>query len=105
MNKEKAIRGPLTPDAILNWQKNRPEGIDQLSKRSTFRGLMAIFANWTCITGFIFADQMLGIIWLTPLFLWWIGGRHYAMLEGLMHNAAHHTCCIKYTQGQLQSGT
>ena len=95
MSENQSTRVPLTPQSILHWQKNRPEGIDQLSKRSTMRGLLAIFANWLCIAGFIFADQALNIIWLTPIFIWWIGGRHYAMLEGLMHNAAHHTLFAK----------
>ena len=86
---------PLTPERILNWQKNRPEGLDQLSERSTIRGIFAILSNWMCIAALIAADQTLGLIWLTPLFLWMIGGRHYAMLEGLMHNAAHHTLFAK----------
>ena len=70
MKTQESDRIPLTPASILHWQKNRPEGICRLSKRSTLRGLMAIFANWACIAGFILADQMVDIIWLTPLFIW-----------------------------------
>ena len=85
----------MTPEYIQNWQKNPPEGLKDLSRLSTYRGLSAILANWICIGLLITVDQMLGILWLTPLFIWWIGGRHYAMLEGLMHNAAHHTLFAK----------
>ncbi|MCB9703337.1 MAG: fatty acid desaturase [Myxococcales bacterium] len=81
----------LTAAVIRALQRDPPPGLRALTRRSDLRGLLALAGDLAAIAGLVALDLAIDAWWLTTIVIWLIGHRHWAIIEGLCHQAAHRT--------------